>query len=675
MRLTFFRLWWIFILCVIGIARTNNFQAGGNISNPLRSMNSSFNDKIDYQSLQGFSSAVKDLNQSYASLNYGDDNNIRFAVLEKFFSSFIKLLMFSVVNLIKNFTFNFREKSVSVLQRLTPRKFQSLHGFVRLNNGIMATIDTDVGRTVRLENMLVHDNTRRLYQAFPGPLVRGLSHKKTVIKFCEDKLKQDQLTVSHRASYCLLWSYLILMLRQNGNYSEGDIAELLMKNSEDFKTKLETSEELKKTMNDTTDCESEDNVASEKNSNTASQSQEETTASEMTETVVLHKFRDYLLCGNINDALDFATDNNLWGHALFLASKVDRRQHANVMLKFANKLPYNDPLQTLYQIMSGRMPACVTNIDDKWGDWRPHLAMIISNCTDKPELVKRSILALGDSLASHGDIFASQFCYLLVEPNFAEYAEEGKIALLGTSSHKQFKDFLSDDAIIMSEVYEYARSLSEENFFIPSLQKYKFLLAANMLDHGMQLKCLLYMEQIAKSIMSDPKAFQINFIAKVYTLADRLKFYDPVMEKSYEDNFNNNALERVEDQKWLQDLSALLQNCYEPAWESTQHSGNEPLMHQPYQESYDPISKQQTPMHFPSNEEQQSEPPISQVVPDQSQMLNQHDNQPDNTYLYDYNDSAAVQQYSDQSLYDANAQSNYQQQQMTDYGYGWDQVG
>lgn len=83
----------------------------------------------------------------------------------------------------------------------------------------------------------------------------------------------------------------------------------------------------------------------------------------LSEEDVLHKFRDYLLYGNINDALEFATDHNLWGHALFLASKVDRRQHANVMLKFANKLRYNDPLQTLYQIMSGRMPASVTTVN------------------------------------------------------------------------------------------------------------------------------------------------------------------------------------------------------------------------------------------------------------------------------------------------------------------------
>lgn len=80
----------------------------------------------------------------------------------------------------------------------------------------------------------------------------------------------------------------------------------------------------------------------------------------LTEQDITDKFRNYLLYGNIGEALEWATEHNLWGHALFLASKVDSRQHANVMMKFANKLTLNDPLQTLYQLLSGRTPASVT---------------------------------------------------------------------------------------------------------------------------------------------------------------------------------------------------------------------------------------------------------------------------------------------------------------------------
>lgn len=601
-------------------------------------------------------------------------------------------------------------------QRLTPKKFQSLHGFVRLSNGLMTTINlsgSDRGPNIKIENIPAFDKNRRLYQSFPGPLIRGVSHKKTIIEFCEEKLKQDQsIEGSNRASYALLWRYLILMLRQNGNYTEADISELLMKNSDDFKSilTLDSGSESHKnlTNDDNTDIsDSEENHASEKNS--ASASREVSTMSTMSEKIVLHKFRDYLLYGNINDALDFATDNNLWGHALFLASKVNVRQHANVMLKFANKLPYNDPLQTLYQIMSGRMPACASNLDDKWGDWRPHLAMIISNCTDKPDLVKRSIMALGDSLSVRGDIYGSQFCYLLIDPQFTEYSDVtnqfGKISLLGTTNQRPFKEFACDDAIIMTEVYEYARSLSSENFFISSLQKYKFLLAANMMDHGLQLKCLLYMEQIAKCITQLPEAFDVPFITKVYSLADRLKFYDPVMEKAYEDNYNNNGFESIEDPKWLQDLLIVLQNYganllnNQEVHQQHQHTDDlydHDMAHQPPSVPstgiYDPISQHQTPTHVPSvpavyeengSYQLQQDPTQYNQVPlesyNQDQSVEQQQQQEPN-YNYDYNNSMPPDAHSQmqqngqqyQAPYEASVQSGYQQQPT--YGYGWDQV-
>lgn len=57
---------------------------------------------------------------------------------------------------------------------------------------------------------------------------------------------------------------------------------------------------------------------------------------------------------------EWAMKHGLWGHALFLASKLDKRTYANVMMRFANGLTMNDPLQTLYQLLSGRIPAAVT---------------------------------------------------------------------------------------------------------------------------------------------------------------------------------------------------------------------------------------------------------------------------------------------------------------------------
>lgn len=66
-----------------------------------------------------------------------------------------------------------------------------------------------------------------------------------------------------------------------------------------------------------------------------------------------------LLVQSINFS-EWAMKHGLWGHALFLASKLDKRTYANVMMRFANGLTLNDPLQTLYQLLSGKMPAAIT---------------------------------------------------------------------------------------------------------------------------------------------------------------------------------------------------------------------------------------------------------------------------------------------------------------------------
>lgn len=192
-----------------------------------------------------------------------------------------------------------------------------------------------------------------LEQIRNGPTGCGMNSRST-----SNSLSSLQsMDQSNRASFTLLWSLLILLLRQRGVFVGSDIAELLLKNKEEFpyeqqqlnSTKLSTAQ---KENSELSDLESKD----ESNDALTNDSEQIT----LSEEEITEKFRNFLLYGSINEALDWATDNNLWGHALFLASKMDRRTHANVMIKFANKLPLVDPLQTLYQLKSGRVPLSVT---------------------------------------------------------------------------------------------------------------------------------------------------------------------------------------------------------------------------------------------------------------------------------------------------------------------------
>lgn len=276
-------------------------------------------------------------------------------------------------------------------------KFTIDHTSASLANGLMVCVKpqfsahADFTSVVRIMQIGVKDSTRRLFELYPGPLARGVTHKKTVIEFCEEQIRlgpqaSNNATLKSRgnsmssvfsqqaqpvvqSSYTLMWNLLILLLRQNGVVVGTDISELLMQNKKEFPYDVLTDSTGSSSIGQPESVAEEDGSPTADGSDGPMTPEEQivsashSTSRSITEEEITERFRNYLLYGSINEALDWATDNGLWGHALFLASKVDRRSHANVLMKFANKLSLNDPLQTLYQLMSGRTPNSVTVSD------------------------------------------------------------------------------------------------------------------------------------------------------------------------------------------------------------------------------------------------------------------------------------------------------------------------
>lgn len=60
-------------------------------------------------------------------------------------------------------------------------------------------------------------------------------------------------------------------------------------------------------------------------------------------------------------------------------------------------------------------------------------------------------------------------------------------------------------------------------------------------------------------IQRNPSRYERSFIEKVYNMADRLKYFDPVMEKNL-DNFHDEdgTLQSSDQLQWQQDLLNLL---------------------------------------------------------------------------------------------------------------------
>ncbi|KAH8415370.1 hypothetical protein KR222_005531 [Zaprionus bogoriensis] len=422
----------------------------------------------------------------------------------------------------------------------------------------------------------IKDATSSLLRAYPGPLQGRNLHKDKIISFCKEQIrlgparactvlyatqKKPQGSVDkYRASHALMWHLLILLLRQNGVIADTDVGDLLLENQREYPYAPDADTDSNEPPAES--GEDGEAAATAGPSATAAADAEEADAEQvdadagvgadaaaasagatsMSEQEATDQFRSYVLRGNVEEALQWATDHNLWTHAFFLALYEDRYALTDVAQKFLNRaIKANDPLQTLYQMKSCHTPACVSQLrDEHWGDWRSHLSILVTNKSRQPEYDRSSVVSLGDTLFQRGDIYAAHFCYLVAQEEFGRYDSSAtelttltgnvpRLILLGASHYKPFNEFASNEAIIMTEIYEYARSLFDHKFSIVNFQHYKYLLATRILDYGQHFRCTNYLEQIAKHIELKPDSYDGDFIQRVCGLAERLRYHDPIL--------------------------------------------------------------------------------------------------------------------------------------------------
>ncbi|XP_070532270.1 protein transport protein Sec16A-like [Ptychodera flava] len=446
--------------------------------------------------------------------------------------------------------------------RMTPEKHAIPHVVARFSSsghlikvlpnnpadGMTATVEMH-----SIEVMLEDTDETQQLKAFPGPLVRNDTHKSDVIRFAADKAAACRSSTGYadKNSAALLWELMVLLCRQNGSVDGTDIAELLMKDHPMVESGYNSPEKHSPTEEE----ENQESLPTLETSviPTAKPGTKLATSGVDMEREI-RRFREVLLFGRKKDALESAMRGGLWGHALLLASKMDSRTYANVMTRFANSLPINDPLQTLYQMMSGRQPAAATSCaDEKWGDWIPHLAMIVSNI-QKGDVDRKTITTMGDTLGAKGLLHAAQFCYIMAQVGLGAYTRKStKMVLLGSSHSQPFKQFASNDAIQHTEVYEYCQLLANKHYLLPNFQAYKFMYAAQLADYGFAVQSLYYCETISNTITLAPQMFSQTLIEQLYELGNRLKYHDP---QYYSGN-------DISEPQWLFKLSMIQQQIKE----------------------------------------------------------------------------------------------------------------
>ncbi|XP_070706135.1 protein transport protein Sec16A isoform X2 [Pempheris klunzingeri] len=391
-----------------------------------------------------------------------------------------------------------------------------------------------------METMLQDTPDQAELRAFPGPLVKEETHKVDVIKFSQNKALECSRdnNLLDRDSARLLWDFIMLLCRQNGTVVGTDIADLLLKEHRSVWLPGKSPNEA-----NLIDFNNEPLARAEEEPGAGPLSLLSDTFMTVPENVgkETERFRELLLFGRKKDALEAAMKGGLWGHALLLASKMDNRTHARVMTRFANSLPINDPLQTVYQLMSGRMPASATCCgEEKWGDWRPHLAMVLSNLTHTLDLDTRTITTMGDTLASKGLIDAAHFCYLMAQVGLGVFTKKStKMVLIGSNHSLPFFQFATNEAIQRTEAYEYAQSLGSQPCSLPNFQVFKLIYACRLAEAGLSAQAFHYCEVISRTVLMQPSYYSPVFISQIIQMSEKLRFFDPQLkEKPEQELFN-----------------------------------------------------------------------------------------------------------------------------------------
>ncbi|KAG5342761.1 hypothetical protein C0989_008711 [Termitomyces sp. Mn162] len=272
----------------------------------------------------------------------------------------------------------------------------------------------------------------------------------------------------------------------------------------------------------------------------------------------LNKIQDFLLRGERRQAYHLALDEKLWGHAMVIASSIDKEAWKEVVQEFLRTELGNNSstssgrecLRVAYSLFSGQGAIAVQELAPQnllarvagrpaapVASVAPHLtprtpnfpvvpaqgpslppqaltkwtetaAMMLSNPLT-PEN-SAALTALGDQLVANQLVEAAHVCYLLA-PQTSPLGGLGhpsaRITLVGSRSPQMWPNFAKDpDPLIFSEIVEFAMSLAtpvkgQEPFSgIAHMQAYRFVRAIALAEIGDIQQAHKYCDAITAAI-------------------------------------------------------------------------------------------------------------------------------------------------------------------------------
>lgn len=275
----------------------------------------------------------------------------------------------------------------------------------------------------------------------------------------------------------------------------------------------------------------------------------------------LESVRKNLLRGDREKAVWDAVDAGLWAHAMLISSTLDKQIWRQVVQEFVRqevKTAGNntESLAALYEIFAGNLDESVDelvppsaraglqmvskvssagptkNALEGLDRWRETLTLVLNNRSSNDQ---QALATLGRLLASYGRVEAAHSCFLFSRaPNlpsiFGVSDDPHCIVLLG-ADHRYGADVSFDeDAILLTEAYEFATTLLPNNAAastaIPHLQAFKLQHALMLAEHGFKLEAQQYCDAIAGSLKATTKSspyHHVQFLAQLDDLTKRLQ--------------------------------------------------------------------------------------------------------------------------------------------------------
>ena len=252
----------------------------------------------------------------------------------------------------------------------------------------------------------------------------------------------------------------------------------------------------------------------------------------------LEEVRTALLRGEREKAVWLAVDKRLWAHAMLISSTMSKDTWKQVVQEFVRNevKPFGDnteSLAALYEIFAGNWegsidelvppsaraglqmvskaagPGTTKNALDGLDRWRETLSLILSNRSSGDA---QALVALGQLLAGYGRNEAAHICYIFAKPQGVFSGVDDSqlgVSLLGAGSSQQtFEQSQDLDAVLLTEVYEFALSVltaSTVSTVSPHLQSYKLYHAMILAEYGYRSEAQQYCDTITTTLKSTTK--------------------------------------------------------------------------------------------------------------------------------------------------------------------------